>query len=558
MIAKQMTEIAGDLIKIRPISIKYLARETISKEETILLGSKFILPLVRPFLPKEVKYIIAERGFNYVNMARLLSATKGKNILVVNDTKQNTEETVQALKKVVFEHNYYAYNPDTGIPLDIDFVITPGEMQLVPEGLFEVIDIGYRVLALETVFEVVKEIRLDCSQFFLTNRYMKSLVALANENQSNIESTYFRKWARNTIEKNAKYFLDDMIANSQAMKDVLYIAKRISKMNDPVHIFGETGTGKSVLAQSIHNDSFNKEGPYLNINCSAWPKELLERELFGIEANGQTTPGLFELANGGTLCIEEIDELSISMQGRLLQVIEEGQVIRMGGHHPVPVRVRMITTSNIDLSLLVDQDSFRKDLFYQLSVLTCKMPTLSEREEDFESLIETYLHSHLHREDLIIPQNMIELLKQYSWPGNVRELFNALSYMACLEEKELTLESLPFYIKGRLLNNSTEEMSESDVNELIKRIEEHGFLGESLAILNIFAKGKKQCASFGRAIVRKKLREQGIILSEQQLRLRLEVLNQLHLLNVRQGRSGTTISRKGERFLKKMAKQKSF
>lgn len=304
---------------------------------------------------------------------------------------------------------------------------------------------------------------------------MKSLVALANENQSNIESTYFRKWARNTIEKNAKYFLDDIIANSQAMKDVLYIAKRISKMNDPVHIFGETGTGKSVLAQSIHNDSFNKEGPYLNINCSAWPKELLERELFGIEANGQTTPGLFELANGGTLCIEEIDELSISMQGRLLQVIEEGQVIRMGGHHPVPVRVRMITTSNMDLSLLVDQDSFRKDLFYQLSVLTCKMPTLSEREEDFESLIETYLHSHLHREDLIIPQNMIELLKQYSWPGNVRELFNALSYMACLEEKELTLESLPFYIKGRLLNNSTEEMSESDVNELIKRIEEHGF-----------------------------------------------------------------------------------
>ncbi|MED4203325.1 sigma 54-interacting transcriptional regulator [Neobacillus mesonae] len=553
MISKQMTEIAGDLIRIRPISINNLSREEISKDDIVLLGANFIFPLVRPFLPEGVKYVTAGRGFNYVNMAKLLSSPKGKNVLVVNDTKQTTDETVQALQEAVFEHNYYSYNLDSEIPLDIDFVITPGEIQLVPEGRFEVIDIGYRVLSLETVFEVFTLLGLNCSQIFLTNRYMKSLVALSNESShSKITPAYFSKWGigRGT----AKYYFEDVIANSKVMQDTLYIARKLAKMSDPVHIFGETGTGKRMLAQAIHNDSFNKEGPYLSINCSGRPREVLERELYGSELDGQITPGLFEMANGGTICIEDIDELPLALQGRLLQTLEEGQVIRIGGHHPVSVRVRVITISNYDLSLLVDEGKFRKDLFYYLAVLPCKTPSLSERMEDFESLIHTYLESHLFHEKLVIPPDMINLLKYYSWPGNVRELFNAVSYMACLVEKELTLESLPFYIKGRLQKYVKESMplpdiTESELNDLIFNIEEHGFLEESLAILEVFEQGKKQCESYGRTVVKGRLRENGFTLSEQQLRLRLEVLNQLELLNVRQGRSGTTISRKGEVFL---------
>lgn len=552
-VSKQMTEIAGDLIKVRPISIKNLARETISEGDIVLLSANFILPLVRPFLPPGVRCIEAKRGLNFVNIKKLLFAPQGQNILVVNDTKHTTEETIQALRETVFEHNYYAYAPDTPIPEQIDYIITPGEMQIVPEGNMKVINIGYRVLALETVFEIFEALELDCQLFFLANRYMKSLVALSIGNHAHKMGSTISKWMEYKGGKTAKYFFDDIIAHSQAMNDVLKIARKLAKTGDPVHIFGETGTGKRMLAQAMHNDSSVKMGPYLNINCAARSSDMLERELFGTESGGQTFPGLFELANGGTLCIEEIDELPVSLQGRLLQVLEEGQVIRINGQTPIPIQARIISTSDTDLSLLVDEGKFRRDLFYYLAALTCKVPSLSERKEDFELLIQTYLQTHLHRGDLVIPSDMIKLLRQYSWPGNVIELFNALSYMACLDEKEITLELLPFYMKGRLQKAAVysipQEMDESELNELFMSIEEHGFLEESLAILEVYDEGKKQHTSYGRAMVQKRLEEKDISLSEQQLRTRLDALNQLELLNVRQGRSGTTISRKGELFL---------
>lgn len=551
-----MTELAGDLVRIRPITIKNLSREKISKDEIVLLSANFIKPLVQPFLPDGVKCVLGKRGFNYVNMERLLSAPKGKKILVVNDTEQTTEETIQTLREVVFEHNYYAYHPNAPIPEKIDFVVTPGEMQLVPEGLAEVIDIGYRLLSLDTVFEIFEILELNYSQSFLTNRYMKSLVALSNLNKNlKIDST-LNKWAEPSTGKTAKYYFEDIIANSQAMSEALYIVKKFAELTDPVHIFGETGTGKRMLAQAIHNDSPIHMGPYLNINCAARPQDVLERDLFGSEIDGKISPGLFELANGGTLCIEEIDEMPFSLQGRLLQALAEGQIIRVGGHSKIPIQVRIITTSNSDLSMLVDENKFRRDLFYYLAALTCKVPSLTERKEDFEQLIQIYLKSHLQR-DMTIPRNMIDLLMQYSWPGNVKELFNSVSYMACLNEEKLSFELLPFYIKGRLQKYVEEsvlppEMSETELSGLVVSIEEHGFLEESLAVLEVFEQGKKQCESFGRTVVRKRLQDKGIDLSEQQLRLRLEVLNGLELLNVRQGRSGTTISRKGELFLEKL------
>ncbi|WP_019119836.1 sigma 54-interacting transcriptional regulator [Brevibacillus massiliensis] len=556
IISKQLAEIAGDQVRIRPISVKHLAKETIAEGETVLVPSSFLLPLIRPFLPQGVACIVAKRGLNFVNMRELLASGKGKNILVVNDTKLHTDETVAALREIVFEHNYYAYDPGSPIPEQIDFVVTPGERQLVPEGPMKVIDIGYRILSFETICEILEALGLGYELFVMVNRYMKSLVALSNESTTfKIDST-FGKRAEHTDGKTAKYYFEDVIAHSQAMKDVLRIAKKLAKTHKPVHIFGETGTGKRMLAQAIHNDSPVKAGPYLNINCAARPVDVLERELFGIEQEGRISPGLFELANGGTLCIEEIDELPVSLQGRLLQALVEGQIIRTGGHTPVPVHVRIITTSNIDLSAQMDESKFRKDLFYYLAALTCEVPSLSKRMEDFEPLINTYLQSSLQRADLVIPSEVIQLLKRYPWPGNVRELFNAVSYMACLEEKVINADFLPFYIKGRLQNTTDlplqQEMDEHEQNELIKRIEEHGFLEESLAILEVFVQGKKQHESYGRNMVRKLLKEKKVILSEQQLRLRLEVLNELALLNVRQGRSGTTISRKGEVFLQKL------
>lgn len=558
-VTKQLKVIIGDMVRIRPINIKDLAREKISKDEIILLGGNIIYPLVQPFVPEGVKCISGKRSLNYVNMAKLLSSPKGKRILVVNDSELTTEETAQALKEVVSEHNYYAYQPGEPIPEQIDFVITPGETKLVPDGIVEVIDIGFRLLSIETVFEICEEFGLNYSQALLMERYMKSLVILSNQNEIYKLDSISNQRVEHIADRRAKYFFDDVVAISQAMKDALYMLKMFAGLSNPVHIYGETGTGKRILAQSIHNDSLVKEGPYLNINCAARPLDILERDLFGSEIDGNITPGLFELANGGTLCIEEIDEMPFSVQGRILRVLEEGKIIRIGGHLPIPIQVRIITTSKSDLSLLVDDNKFRKDLFYHLTVFTCKVPSLSERKEDFEALIDMYLKSYLQRNDLEIPQEIINVLMQYPWPGNVKELFNAISYIACLKGKKLSFDLLPYYIKGRLEKNMEETllpqmMLESEWNSLVLRIEEHGFLEESIAILEVFEQGKKLHESYGRNVVRERLQRKGIELSVQQIRLRLEVLNELELLNVRQGRSGTTISRKGELFLEKFRK----
>ncbi|MEX2104586.1 MAG: Fis family transcriptional regulator, partial [Bacilli bacterium] len=169
-ISKQVQEIAGDMIKIRSITVKDLAREAIPLGETVLLSGEFILQLVKPFLTPEIKYIVAKRGLNFVNMRELLSLPKGQHILIVNDNKLHTDEAVQALSESVFEHYYYPFYPDSPVPVDIDYVVTPGEKQLVPQGWHNIIDIGPRVLDLETIYELFNHFGLIHNHSLLTKR----------------------------------------------------------------------------------------------------------------------------------------------------------------------------------------------------------------------------------------------------------------------------------------------------------------------------------------------------------------------------------------------------
>jgi len=180
---------------------------------------------------------------------------------------------------------------------------------------------------------------------------------------------------------------------------------------------------------------------------------------------------------------------------------------------------------------------------------------LSERKDDFKALIDTYLKKYLNRSKLNISDEVMDILKQHCWLGNVRELFNVISYLACIDEKVIRPNSLPFFIKVKEQGgiNIREISKKVDEDKLISEIEKHGFLEESIAILEIFSEGKKRYTSYGRIALRKLLEdEKGIKLSNQQLRLRLEVLNNLNLLIVRRGRSGTTISREGEKLFYKL------
>ena len=553
IITKQIEEIFSDDINIRSMTVKDLTMKMVETDEIILLSTSLIAPLVMSIIPQGVTSFIIKRGINMMNIKRLLDIPEGKNILVVNDTQNNTEEIIEELKENVFEHSYYPYCPDEPIPDFIDYVITPGEIDLIPKGISNVIDIGARVIDIETIFEINKCFQMQYKNSLLVKRYIKSLVSIPFENDFINEGREQDAHQSDIDKNNVNFTFEDIITESKAMKDLIFIAKKISTTDKPVYIIGETGSGKSMIAQAIHNESDFKNRPFININCATRSMDNLEKELFGIEKERQYIPSLFEMAEGGTLCIEEIGEMPLELQGRLVQAIEEGKIIRSQGEKLIEINVRIRITSSIDISELVSKKLFRKDLFYLIFTFTLRVPSLEERKEDFEPLVRMCLRKYLNSEDIIITDDVMESLKEYAWYGNARELFNVISYMASLNEKIITEKCMPYFVKiknkaNRIIVDSTKV----NEKEIIQSLENKGFLKESIAILELFAEGKKKNNSYGRAVVIKLLLNKGFSITDQQLRLRLQVLNKLNLLIIRQGRSGTTISRDGERFLEQI------
>lgn len=232
----------------------------------------------------------------------------------------------------------------------------------------------------------------------------------------------------------AKYRFEDMASQSPAMCACLSIAKQYAHSTSVILIYGETGTGKERLAQSIHNESPVRDGPFVAINCGALPPTLLESELFGYEEGAFTGAGrggkmgLFELSHGGTIFLDEINQLDVQLQGKLLRVIQEREVMRVGGLKVIPVNFRLIAASNVPLQEEMERGKIRRDLFYRLNVLDIRLPPLRERLEDIEQLFLSFVKQcalrDSHDEPPCPPEYFIKALKEYDWPGNVRELEN--------------------------------------------------------------------------------------------------------------------------------------
>lgn len=554
IITKQIVEILGNEIEIRSVTVKDLTMEMISPDEAVLLSVNTINPLVKSILPQGIHCFIAKRGINFINIKRLLDVPAGRNILVINDTKDNTEEAIKELKESVFEHNYYPYYPNDQIPDFIDFVVTPGETHLIPKGIPNVIDIGSRVIDIETVIELCKYFKIQYKDSLLLKRYMKSLVSLSNRDsyiEDNKEDIVVP--SDNRVNR-VKFKFDDIVTESKAMSEFVYMAKKISLTDKPVFIIGKTGSGKSMISQAIHNESNFKNGPFISVNCAERSMDSLEKELFGTEKEQQYVPGLLELAEGGSLCIKEIGEMSLELQAKLLRVLEEKKIVRSQERKFVDINARIIITSSIDISSLVNKGLFIKELFYLISIFSLKVPSLEQRKEDFEPLVRLCLCKYLNCSDMMIADDVMEMLKKYSWDGNVRELFNVISAMASLNEKVITEKCVPYYVK--IMNEANNRILVDDVEidekKIIETLENRGFLRISIAILEIFQEGKRRNTSYGRTIVKKLLESKGFVITDQQLRLRLQILDELDLLITRQGRLGTTISRGGEKFLEKI------
>lgn len=236
----------------------------------------------------------------------------------------------------------------------------------------------------------------------------------------------------------AKYRFPDIITQDADLKRLLHLADIYARTDSAVLIEGESGTGKELLAQSIHNASSREAGPFVAVNCAAIPENLLESELFGYEAGSFTgarkegKAGLFELAHNGTLFLDEIGEISKSVQTRLLRVLQEKEIMRVGGNRMIPINVRVISATNRNLKELSQEGGFRGDLYYRLNVLHLTLPPLSRRMGDIPLLAEKFLRDYSPRTDKL--ELVMPVLTTYFWPGNIRELQNAMERLGALME----------------------------------------------------------------------------------------------------------------------------
>lgn len=244
----------------------------------------------------------------------------------------------------------------------------------------------------------------------------------------------------------AKYTFTDIIGDSEAIHQTIADARKFSAVDSNILIIGETGTGKELIAQSIHNASHRKAGPFVAVNCAALPPNLLESELFGYVEGAFTgaakggKAGLFELAHRGTIFLDEVSEISLDLQGRLLRVLQEREIMRLGDDRIIPIDVRVISATNKRLKQLAAADRFRRDLLYRLDVLNISVPPLSRRKEDILRLAQYFLEMYYQKFGKAIPAIAPEaqkLLMSYDWPGNIRELRNICERLAVLTPTSL-------------------------------------------------------------------------------------------------------------------------
>jgi len=257
--------------------------------------------------------------------------------------------------------------------------------------------------------------------------------------------------------RTVKRSTNQIIGQSEAMIEVFKLIGRVSNTETTVLIYGESGTGKELVARAIHENSYRRDKPFLAINCGAMTETLLESELFGYEKGAFTGAdkahmGIFEAVNGGTCLLDEIGEMPPNMQSKLLRVLQDGEIRRVGSTRPIRVDVRILAATHRDLDEMVEKNLFREDLFYRLNVVNLHLPSLRERKEDIPQLVEYFLEDYIarnRRSPLRLAKETMEMLQAYDWPGNVRELENVVESIATLAATSLIgPDSLPGRIRA--------------------------------------------------------------------------------------------------------------
>lgn len=368
---------------------------------------------------------------------------------------------------------FLAVDPKAVVGKHVADVIENTRMHLVAqEGKAEVTDIQKIKdnTCIVTRIPIVKDgeiIGAVGNVVFKDIRELKSLAGKLHKLESELE--YYKEELFKAY--GGKFTFESIIGNSQQIEWLRDVAGKAAKGTSTVLILGESGTGKELFAHAVHNASRRRQGPFIKVNCAALPENLLEAELFGYEEGAFTgarkggKPGKFELANGGTIFLDEIGEMPLAMQVKLLRVLQERELERLGATKTIKLDIRVIAATNRDLEAMIEQNQFRQDLYYRLNIFTLQIPPLRERTEDIPLLCQMLLkkirNQIEHWVEGVTPEAMA-LLMQYNWPGNVRELENVLERVINLMDDETMIapEHLPSMLKK--LNRTTAKDEDGD------------------------------------------------------------------------------------------------
>jgi DNA-binding NtrC family response regulator len=348
------------------------------------------------------------------------------------DTAVNGKETLQKLEEKPFDllitdlrlpdisgmqilTKVKKKNPDLGVIMITAYGSIKNAVKAMKKGAFDYITKPFDLEEMEVVVE----------------KYFDYL-GLVDENQ------YLRS------ELDRKFRFENIVGTSEPMERVFESIRMVSKSRATVLIQGSSGTGKELVARAIHYNSTRKQGPFITTNCAALPEGVVESELFGHEKGAftgayKTTKGRFEMADGGTLLLDEVSEISIGLQAKLLRVLQEREIERVGGGKPIPVDVRIIATTNRDLQKEVEEKRFREDLFYRLNVVPIRLPLISERRDDIPLLVQHFV-KQFSKENGVpekrISESAMKILARQEWPGNVREIENCVERAVVMSGKD--------------------------------------------------------------------------------------------------------------------------
>lgn len=644
----QLRTLISNSLDIENILISDIKSKPIDAD-LILYTIGYLEIRARRYVDESIPKMVAKRVINHKNIREIISIEEDTDVLLINNSYESTMEAIQQLVELGLDHiRYNPYYPGCGSYPNLEIVITPGEGQLAPYNPKKLIDIESRILDIETIHSLARNLGLEQylkgsmvteyirdiveisrsieesrrSSFesqqilqqivnnleygvaFIDNEgkiasinskfeYIfghkkkdllgKKLDSLVADNQIQLKdnSTFFTKIENKEVlmeirevnfSKNFGYILmlkydnfpskpeikpenmknryikrnllnfDDYLTTNKDVKNIISRAKKFAKSDGTVLITGENGTGKEILAQAIHANSYRNKNAFVPINITTLTSNLVESELFGYEEGTFTgaikggKPGIFEIANGGTIFIDEIGDVPLSVQTKLLRVLEEKRIRRVGGVDELSIDVRVIAATNKNLLRLVEKNKFKLDLFFRLNILPLEAIPLRNRKEDIEYLLKHFININLANKKIYLLEEFfknetIDFLNQYSWPGNVRELLNLVEYLVLIYEGEkIGISSLHSY----MYEGVKEEQIILDEGKLwvLKQFEKNNDLPLGRARLTEFAK------------------DEGSEIGEGKIRSILKDLNNMELIKS-YGSIGSKITDIGKKALEK-------